>query len=76
MVVQGRAELAKLSQPFERLDLAEYGRKVDAELIGGPMPGKVVKAWLIAVSIFQQTADNSQFADIPIHDKNATIAVM
>lgn len=55
MVVQGRAELADLNQPFETLDLAEHGRRVDAERIGGPMPGKVVKVLLIAVSIFQQT---------------------
>ena len=74
-MVQGRAELAKLSQPFEPLDLAEYGRRVDAERIGCQMPGRVVKAWLIAVSIFQQTAGNSQFADTAIHDENATIAV-
>ena len=55
MVVQGRAELADVNQLFETLDLAEHGRRVDAERVGGPMLGKVVKVWLIAVSIFQQT---------------------
>ncbi|WP_159079836.1 DUF3047 domain-containing protein [Methyloceanibacter sp. wino2] len=47
-----------------------------AERIGGPMPQKIVKVWLIAVSIFQQTEGKCQFADIAVHGENGTIRVM
>ena len=47
-----------------------------AERIGGPMPEKIVKVWLIAVCIFQQAEGKCQFADIAIHGENGTIAVM
>lgn len=43
-----------------------------AERIGGPMPEKIVKVWLIAVSIFQQTEGKCQFADIAIHAPDGT----
>jgi hypothetical protein len=35
-----------------------------AERIGGPMPERIVRVWLIAVTIFQQTEGRCQFADI------------
>jgi hypothetical protein len=41
-----------------------------AERIGGQMPERIVKVWLIAVSIFQQTEGKCQFADIAIHTPN------
>ena len=41
------------------------------------MPEKIVKVWLIAVSIFQQTEGKCQFADIEIHTPDgATVPVM
>lgn len=48
---------------FEEPDLY----KDYAERVGSPMLVKVVKVWLIAVSIFQQTAGKFQFAYIAIH---------
>lgn len=47
-----------------------------AERIGGPMPEKIVRVWLIAVSIFQQTEGKCQFADIAIQTENGTIPVL
>jgi len=47
-----------------------------AERIGGPMPEKIVKVWLIAVCIFQQGEGKCQFADIAVHGANGTVQVM
>ncbi len=47
-----------------------------ADRIGGPMPEKIVRVWLIAVSIFQQTEGKFQFADISIKSENGTIQVL
>lgn len=47
-----------------------------ADRIGGPIPEKIVRVWLIAVSIFQQTEGKCRFADIAIHDKTGTIPVL
>jgi len=48
-----------------------------AERIGGEMPQKIVKVWLIAVSVFQQTEGKCQFADIKIHTSDGgTLPVM
>ena len=47
-----------------------------AERIGGPMPGKIVKVWLIAVCIFQQAEGKCQFADIAVHGENGAIPIL
>ena len=47
-----------------------------AAAIGGPMPGKIVRVWLIAVSIFQQTEGKCQFADITFHTERGVVPVL
>ncbi len=47
-----------------------------ADRIGGPMPENIVRVWLIAVSIFQQTEGKCQFADIAIEGENGTTKVL
>jgi hypothetical protein len=47
-----------------------------AERIGGPMPSRIVRVWLIAVSIFQQTEGKCQFADIAFETDQGTVPVL
>jgi hypothetical protein len=47
-----------------------------AERIGGPMPTRIVRVWLIAVSIFQQTEGKCQFADIAFKTDQGTVPVL
>ena len=72
-MVEGGAELGRT---FDPLDLAEHGRRTNAERIGDPMPEKIVNVWLITVPIFRQSEGMSQFADIAIHGEGGTIPVM
>ncbi|GFO82317.1 MAG: hypothetical protein A49_19440 [Methyloceanibacter sp.] len=72
-MVEGGAELGRT---FEALDLAEHGRRTGAERIGGPMPGKIVKVWLITVTIFQQCGDKDPFVHIPVHGEARPLPVM
>jgi hypothetical protein len=46
-----------------------------ASAIGGPMPGNIVRVWLIAVSLFQRTEGRSQYADIAFVADGKQIAV-
>ncbi|HUU66458.1 MAG TPA: DUF3047 domain-containing protein [Methyloceanibacter sp.] len=46
------------------------------ERIGGPMPAKIVRVWLIAVSIFQQTEGKCQFADIAFKTDQGVVPVL
>jgi Protein of unknown function (DUF3047) len=70
VVRSGHEEIGKwLSE--ERDLYADY-----AERIGGPMPAKIVKVWLIAVSVFQQTEGKCQFADIALHTETGTVQVL
>ena len=70
VVRSGLEDLGKwLSE--ERDLFADY-----AERIGGPMPGKIVKVWLIAVCIFQQAEGKCQFADIAVHGENGAIPIL
>lgn len=47
-----------------------------AERIGGPMPEKIVRVWLIVVTIFQQTEGKCQFADIAFKTDRGVIPVL
>jgi len=40
------------------------------------MPEKIVKVWLICVTIFQQSEGKWQFADIAVHTDSGTIPVL
>jgi hypothetical protein len=44
-----------------------------AERSGGPMPDKIVRVWLIRVTIFPQTEGKCQFADIAVEAENGRI---
>ncbi|MGZ5031430.1 MAG: DUF3047 domain-containing protein [Methylobacter sp.] len=43
--------------------------------IGGPLPGNIVKVWLIAVSLFQQNEGVCQYADISFLSDNCVVPV-
>ncbi len=58
----GAAELGKWLN--EDKNLFEHYRKA----VGGEMPKRVTRVWLIAVSLFQKTEGMSQFADIVLSD--------
>ncbi|MGK2921396.1 MAG: DUF3047 domain-containing protein [Methyloceanibacter sp.] len=47
-----------------------------AERIGGPMPARIVRVWLICVTVFQQTEGKCQFADIAVETENGTVPVL
>ncbi len=66
----GVADLGKwLSE--ERDIYADY-----AAAIGGPMPEKIVRVWLICVTIFQQTEGKCQFADISFQTPQGVVPVL
>jgi hypothetical protein len=46
-----------------------------AEAIGGPMPARIVRVWLIAVSLFQGREGKCQYADIAFAANGRVIAV-
>jgi hypothetical protein len=46
-----------------------------ASAIGGPMPGNIVRIWLIAVSFFQQKEGKCQYSDIALVTNGNTIPV-
>jgi hypothetical protein len=47
-----------------------------AERIGGPMPDKIVRVWLICVTVFQQTEGKCQFADIAVETGTGRVPVL
>lgn len=47
-----------------------------ADRIGGEMPERIVRVWLICVTIFQQTEGKCQFADIAVKTENGTVPVL
>jgi hypothetical protein len=47
-----------------------------AERIGGPMPEKIVRVWLIVVTIFQRTEGKCQFADISFETDRGVVPVL
>ena len=59
--VVARSGTEGLGQWFneERDVYRDYGEK-----IGGALPAKIVRVWLIAVSLFQRTEGKCQYADI------------
>jgi DUF3047 family protein len=66
----GLADLGKwLSE--ERDVYADY-----VERIGGPVPAKIVRVWLICVTIFQQTEGKCQFADIAFKTEQGVVPVL
>jgi Protein of unknown function (DUF3047) len=70
VVRSGAGELGKwLSE--ERDLYADY-----AERIGGDLPEKIVRVWLICVTVFQQTEGKCQFADIAIETDRGTVPVL
>jgi len=70
VVRTGLSDLGKwLSE--ERDVYADY-----AAAIGGEMPAKIVRVWLIAVSIFQQTEGKCQFADIAVQTDQGVVPVL
>jgi hypothetical protein len=70
VVCSGTEDLGRrLSE--ERDAYADY-----ADRIGGPMPEKIVRAWLIAVSIFQQTEGKCQFADIAFKTDGGNVPIL
>jgi hypothetical protein len=58
----GTADLGKWLN--EDKNLFEHYRKA----VGGEMPKRITRVWLIAVSLFQKTEGMSQFADIVLSD--------
>jgi DUF3047 family protein len=46
------------------------------ERIGGPVPEKIVRVWLICVTIFQQSEGKCQFADIAIKTDQGVVRVL
>jgi hypothetical protein len=70
VVRTGKEELGQwLSE--ERDVFADYSVS-----IGGQMPERIVRVWLIAVSIFQQTEGKCQFADISFLTDQGTLTVL
>ncbi len=51
--------------------LADYEAK-----IGGPLPGKIVRVWLIAVSLFQHTEGKCDYADISFLTRDGAVKVL
>ena len=55
----------------ERDVYRDYGEK-----IGGPFPAKIVRVWLIAVSLFQRTEGKCQYADISFVTDDGVMPVL
>ena len=55
----------------ERDVYRDYGEK-----IGGPLPAKIVRVWLIAVSLFQQTEGKCQYAGISFVSDDGVMPVL
>ena len=49
----------------------DYGEK-----IGGALPTKIVRVWLIAVSLFQRTEGKCQYADISFETDDGVMPVL
>ena len=47
-----------------------------AAYIGGPLPAKIVRVWLIAVSLFQHSDGKCQYADISFLTKSGAVPVL
>ena len=55
----------------ERDVYRDYGEK-----IGGALPAKIVRVWLIAVSLFQRTEGKCQYADISFVTDDGVMPVL
>lgn len=65
----GTADLGKWLN--EDMNVFEHYRKA----VGGEMPKRITRVWLIAVSLFQKTEGMSQFSDIVLSDGAAEARV-
>jgi len=71
--VVARTGLEGIGQWFdeERDVYRDYGEK-----IGGPLPAKIVRVWLIAVSLFQHTEGKCQYAGISFVTDDGAVPVL